>query len=160
MPAWRLRRSRRYREVWSKEGATLSRALNIALREEKEFSSSSRIHYQSSRGGVLLDTFIPLSYIDQGNNITASSILRRYRLTVWPSASIQWAIAVFASIICSYPDSAVGQPRRRVSLGINQRDTSSGGARQTLICEIHHRDGSTSRSRESSETPPSPRRCH
>lgn len=112
------------------------------------FSSSFRILYQASRGGAPLNTFIPLSHI------ISCFILQHYALILWLSASIQWAIAAFAGIICSYPHSVVGQLRHRVSLGIHHRDTSSGGACQTLNCEIYYRDGSKPCSRESSKTSP------
>lgn len=109
---------------------------------------------------ILLYRARSLSLTDQENDIIASFIFQLYGLIIWLSASIQWATAAFASIICSYPDSVVSQPRRRVSLGIDQRDPSSGGARPTLICEINYKYGSTSCSRESSKTTPPAQRCH
>lgn len=102
-------------------------------------------------------TFSPT---DRGNNSIASLILQYYGAIIWLSASFGWAIPAFASINHSYPDSVVGQPRLRVSLGVDQRDTLSGSAYQTLICKLFYRDGSTPCPMESSKTPPPAQRRH
>ena len=136
--ARRLRRSTSYGGDLSKARATLSRASNIESMRGEYLSLFFQDTLSVIKGwGSARHVYTIFSHTDQGGFIIASFILQHYGLILWLSASIQCAVAAFASINCSYPDSVVGQSRRRVCLGIDQRDSLLGGARQTLICGLY-----------------------